>query len=193
MMGTNILVVLAFFIVGQQSKSEPAPDSTAAAQTIDLRYARAQMQLAEANLQRVQRMNQRLARTVPASVVAEYQRDFEVAKAQMQQVESQGVEHGFAIWLRRAESIWKSADTIWKDAVKINQQAPGTLNTLDVERYRLRAEVTRLQLERGQSLVQGPHEAQLEWEVELLNNEVQRLKEESRAAPFSRFCKVWWW
>ena len=38
---------------------------------IDARTKEAQVQLAEANLQRVQQMNRRLARTVPASVVAD--------------------------------------------------------------------------------------------------------------------------
>jgi hypothetical protein len=156
-----------------------------------VRYARAQLQLAQANLQRVQQINQRLARTVPASVVAEYQRDRDVATAQMQQAESRAAEDAFAVWLSRADAIWKNADTIWKNAVTVNQRSPGTFETLDIERFRLRAEVTHLQLEQGQLLASAPRESQLLWQLELVNNEVQRLKEESRAAPFARFWRFW--
>jgi hypothetical protein len=192
-MVTELLTTLVFFCASQVPKpSAPAPAGAAASETIDVRYARAQLQLAETNLQRVQQINQRLARTVPASVVAEYQRDVDVAKAQMQQAESPAVEDAFAVWLRQAESIWKNADTIWKNAVTINQRSRGTFENLDVERFRLRAEVTRLQLERGQLLAHAPRDVQLQWQLDLVNNEVQRLKEESRAAPFSRFWRVWW-
>lgn len=193
-MATGMLVATILFFIGQASEqSAPAPADAARSEPIGVRYSRAQLQLAEANLQRVQQMNRRLARTVPASVVSEYQHDLEEAKAQFQQAESPVGEDGFAIWLRRAESIWKSADTLWKNAVAINQRSKGTFENLDIERFRLRAEVTRLQLERGQLLVRAPHDAQLEWQLEVVNNEVQQLKEESRGAAFSRFWKVWWW
>jgi len=192
-MVTELLMVIGYFFVGQVPEpSAPAPSGAPASETVDVRYARAQLQLAQANLQRVQQINQRLARTVPASVVAEYQGDLDVAKTQMQQAESRSVADGFSVWLRRAESIWKNADTIWKNAVTIKQRSTGTFETLDIERFRLRAEVTRLQLERGQLLVRGPRESQLQWQLDLVNNEVQRLTEESRTAPFARFWRVWW-
>ena len=192
-MVAELLMPIVFLLAGQVSgPAVPAPADVAASETIDVRYARAQLQLAEANLQRVQQINSKLARTVPASVVAEYQRDLDVAKTQMQQAESRAGDDPFGVWLRRADTIRKNADTIWKNAATINRQSPGTFETLDVERFRLRAEVTRLQVERGLLLAHAPREAQLQWQIELVNNEVQRLKEESRSAPFSRFWKVWW-
>ena len=186
------LVLATILVIGDPPAESPAP-SDAASESIDVRYARAQFHLAEANLQRVQQMNQRLARTVPASVVAEYQHDLDVAKLHMQHAESSTVTDGFSVWLRQAEAIWKNADTIWKNAVTINQDAPRTFQALDVERFRLRAEVTRLQLERGKHLAHAPRDAQLQWQIELVNNEVQQLKEDARAAPYSRVGRVWWW
>ena len=191
-MVTQLLTAIVFYFAGQVPQpSAPAPAGASASETIDVRYARAQLQLAQANLQRVQQINQRLARSVPASVVAEYQRDRDVAQAQMQQAESRAAEDAFAVWLSRADSIWKNADTIWKNAVTVNQRSPGTFEALDIERFRLRAEVTRLQLERGQLLASAPRESQLLWQLDLVNGEVQRLKEESRAAPFTRFWRFW--
>ena len=48
--------------------------------------------------------------------------------------------------------------------------------------------------ERGQSLADSTREAQLQWQVELLNNQVQRLKEDARRATSSvTFYPAWWW
>jgi hypothetical protein len=75
-----------------------------------------------------------------------------------------------------------------------NRRLQGTFEELDVDRFRLRAEVARLQLERGKELAAAPRAAQLEWQVELLNNEVDRLKEEqTRVAPFVRYYPIYWW
>ncbi len=43
------------------------------------------------------------------------------------------------------------------------------------------------------AVVHAPRDAQLQWQIELVNNEVQRLKEDARAAPYSRVGRVWWW
>jgi hypothetical protein len=191
-MAMELMIAVVFFCASQASESsQPAPAGATASETINVRYARAQLQLAQANLQRVEQINRRLARTVPASVVAEYQRDVEVAKTQMRQAESQATEDAFSVWLRRAETIWKNADTIWKNSVAVNQRSSGAFEALDIERFRLRAEVTRLQLERGQLLAHAPREAQVQWQFDLVNNEIQRLKEESRVAPFARYWKLW--
>ena len=65
---------------------------------------------------------------------------------------------------------------------------------MDVERFRLRAEVAKLQLERGQSLVSAGREAQLQWQSDLLDNQVQRLKDETRnGAQNVGLYPRWWW
>jgi hypothetical protein len=193
------MVAVWLLTVACVSASQAPQPAAAAANTstvpesVDVRYARAQLQLAEANLQRMRQINQRLPRSVPASVVAEYQQDVDVAKTQVQQAELNSGKDEFQVWLRRAESAWKTAHTLWKNGVAVNQRSPGTIEALDVERFRLRAELNRLQLERGQALAKAPREAQVQWQLELLNNEVQQVKEEAtRAAPFSRYYPRFW-
>jgi hypothetical protein len=53
----------------------------------------------------------------------------------------------------------------------------GTVEPLDVERLRLRAEVCRIELERGRTLANAPRQAQLEWRVQVLSDEADRLNE----------------
>ena len=98
------------------------------------------------------------------------------------------------MWLQRAEAERRAAETTWKNATAANGRAPGTFGPLDIERYRLRTEVAKLQLERGQTLVDSGREAQLQWEIDMLDNQVQRLKEESRrATSFIGFYPSWPW
>jgi hypothetical protein len=187
---STAIIILLISQLGAPPK--PAP-SDAADESVELRYARAQLQLAEASLKRVQQINSRLARSVPVSVVAEFEQSVAVAKTKMQLAQAGNDKDGFQVWLRRAEVAWKSADTTWKNSAAVNKRAPGTFEVLDIERFRLRAELTRLQFERGQLLAGASREAQVQWQLDGLNYEVERLKEESsRVAPFVRYYPSWW-
>ena len=164
-MYTEILInVVCWCLLGQLSET-PAPNDTIS-ESVEVRYARAQMQLAEANLNRVEQSNKRLERSVPSSVVAEYQHDVQVAKTRLEQVTAGRAASDFQVWLQRAEAERRTAETTWKDATAANGSAPGTFGPLDIERFRLRAEVAKLQLERGKTLVDSGREAQLQWEID---------------------------
>jgi hypothetical protein len=170
------------------------PPDDAPAPSIEVRYARAQLKLAEANLQRAEQRNRRVARSVPNNVVAEYQDDLKLAETRLEQATAGQSAGQFPVWLRQAEAEERWAQTTWQDANAVNARAPGTVHPLDVERFRLRAEIAQLQLERGQSLVDAPFEAQLQWKLDLLDNQLQRLKEDSRrTTSFIRVDPFWPW
>ena len=163
-------------------------------ESLEVRYARRQLELAEANLQKVQRMNQRVPGVVPAEVITEYQQDVQVAKTRLKAAVEGNAGLPFQAWLSRAESLARSAELQWKNALAANQRARGTVDATDVERLRLRSEVARLNLERGQLLVDASPEAQMQWQINVLDNEVQRLNEEVlRKPPPSRGYHPLWW
>jgi hypothetical protein len=170
------------------------PPPPAPAESIELRYARAHLQLAEANLDRVNQINKRVARSVPSSVVAEYQDDVTVAKTRLAQTIAGQAAGDFKPWLERAAAEQRTAEASWTVAQAVNRLAPGTFGPREVECYRLRAEVAKLQYERGQALVGADLEAQSQWKMDLLDNQVQRLNEETRrSATNIRTYPYWWW
>ena len=176
------------------AKAKVAAESKIAPESVEVRYAQAQLQLAEANLSRVQQSNQQMERTVPSSIVAEYEDDVRVAKTRLQQSTAGDSGGRFRVWLARAVAEERDAATVWQKATAANQSVPNTFAEIDVERYRLRGEVAKLQLERGQSLANASREAQLQWQAELLDNQMQRLKEENRdAAQLMGLYPRWWW
>jgi hypothetical protein len=190
-MHAEVLITVFCWLALQLSTPDPSHKTS---ESVELRYARAQVRLAEANLNRVEASNKRLPRTVPSSVVAEYQLDLQVARTRLEQATRGRSVSEFRVWLQRAEAERSTAVTAWKNAADVNRRAPGTFTTLDIERFRLRAAVAKLQLERGQSLIGADREAQLQWIIDLLDNQLQRLKEESsRETPFIGLYPSWWW
>ncbi len=164
-MHTEILTTVLCFL-GQLLQAPASSDTVS--ESVEVRYARAQVQLAQANLKRVERSNKRLAGSVPSSVVAEYQHDVQVAKTRLDQASAGRDGNEFQGWLKRAEVEQKVTETTWKNATAVNDRAPGTYDPLDIERFRLRAEVAKLQFERGQKLVDAGRETQLQWEIDML-------------------------
>jgi hypothetical protein len=188
---TLILLTSVPFLVLQVQSSGPGD---AKPESVEVRYARAQLRLAEANLNRVAERNKQAARSVPSSVVSEYKDDVRVAQTRLQQATTGQSTNEFKVWLERSAVEQRAAETDWKNAIAANKIASNTFVALDVERFRLRAEVAKLQLERGKSLADAGRDAQLQWQAELLDNQVQRLKEESRdATPGTGLYPRWWW
>ena len=131
-MHAEILIIVVCW--GQLSQA-PAP-SNAVSESLDVRYARAQLQLAEANLNRVEQINKQVAGSVPSSVVAEYQHDVQVAKTRLEQAAAGQAAGEFQVWLQRAEAEHNTAETTWKIATTVNGHLPGTFDPLDIERFR---------------------------------------------------------
>lgn len=187
----ELLLAATLLITGQATV--PAPDSAAAEETLELRYARSKLELARANLARVEQMNRRLDRSVPSSVVAEFKHKVSAAELQFEQA-ARDEGSDFVVWLRRAENSYRSANNRWQTARAANERVNDTIPTLDVERFRLRAKVARLQWDRGKQLVGASPERQRAWQVDLLNDELELVKEEtSRVAPFVRYYPIWFY
>jgi hypothetical protein len=172
---------------------ETAKPEAATPESLDLRYAQAQVKLAEANLARVERANARINNAVAGVVVAAYREDLEVAKLRLQAAEGEGEgREPFDVWLRAAEAVSKAAERQWTSSVAANRRAAGAIHELDIERLRWRSEVAKLNLERGRSLADASTEAKLQWQADMLLDEIERLNEEVlRNSPSMRLIPVW--
>jgi hypothetical protein len=160
--------------------------------SLEVRYARAQVALAEANLKRLTEMNQKVAKVVSADTLTSFQQDLKVAQAELAAATSRDAVNQFEVWLNRAESAVSYADLQWRGAVAANQRTAGVFSPIDVERRRLRLERSRLELERGQALTHAAPDRQLAWELSLMNNELQRLREEIlQTVPATPIYPTW--
>jgi multidrug resistance efflux pump len=187
----KLAIVLGIVLIAAVELGRAIPIVSAAKdapeENLDVRYAQAQLELAQANLRKVERANERFPKTLSAFVIGEYARDLAIAKAQLENAKRGGDAEMFQTWLERAQSNVKSAESIYENALSTNRRQPNSVDSLDLERLRLRLEVMRLQLQRGQSLAAGSHEQKMQWQITVLNDEVARLKEQtSRISPQNR-------
>lgn len=185
---SGTLVAFGLGWATSQGQGEPKK-----ADSVQVQFAEAQVRLAEITLKKAQRMNQRVAGAVAAVDVAEYREDVEVAKAQLAAAQTGAGENQFLTWLRSAQAADKAAQHRLRSSLAANARLPGTIDDLEIERLRLRAELAQLRLARGQSLRDRPPVEQLQWQVNLLRDEVQRLSEQvSRQPPAGRLFPLWW-
>lgn len=186
------MLVLAGLVWAGTVASAPAPEPNAPADSLALRHAKARLRLAELNLKRVQRSNQKMAGTVPADIAAEYREDVELAKARVQAAAAGDARGQFQVWLQTAEAAAKAAEAQWQSARIANQHQPGTVDDLDVERLKARVEVAQWNVLEGRSLIDKPREAQLQWQADFLGDEVARLQDQVlRNPPVSRVYPIW--
>lgn len=173
-----------------QSPATESSATQASERSLDEQYAAAKLKLAEANLAKVAKMNERVANAVPGSIVADYRQDVDVARARVAATE-RGRADSLAVWLLEAERDAKSAQNAWRDAVAANDRNRGTIDPADVERLKLRAEVLRVNLERGRALADQPRDAQLAWRISALEEQVDQLNETVRRSPPRRPSPVY--
>ncbi len=181
------LALLLGGVFGWTARAKESSDQ----ESLDLRYARAQLQRAEADLQRALLTNRRVADVVSADVLAEYRQEIEVARVRLEASTEGAKRDPFQVWLRRAEATWKTAENDLKGALAANQRVAATVNASDLDRLRLRAEVSRLELERGKLLTDQLQMAQLQWQMDLVSDEVLRLKEELRSPTGRPVYRQW--
>src|SRR5262245_18559410 len=91
----SLLIVVSYWTQGDEP---PAPAGGAKrSESLEVRCARAQLELAQANLKRAQAKNDRAANTVSSNVVGQYRQDVEVAQAQFEDAQ-QGSKNVFDVW-----------------------------------------------------------------------------------------------
>ncbi len=113
--------------VGETAPPAPTPSNGAKTpeESVEVRFARAQVALSESNLKRVQATNERVPRQVPGSVVGNYQQELEVAQTQLQATLDGTPAARFDVWLKRAAATAKSAESQWRGAAAANKRVAG--------------------------------------------------------------------
>jgi Tfp pilus assembly protein PilX len=178
----RILVILGLVmlasVVGYRAGAAAQPSKANDKDSLPVRYAQAQLRLAELTLQKAQALNHRMPNTITPGMIGLFSDDVEFAKAQLQAVKSTGKLDSFQGLLRRAELGLRSAEQNLKKTIEADKLMPGTFDATDVERLKINVELARVRLERGKALANADPQAKLQWQVELLNDDVARLKEQ---------------
>jgi hypothetical protein len=172
------LLLIAVAALRAAGSAEPATKSDFK-ESLDLRIAQAHLRLAELALEKAQAMNRRVPGTLTGSTIALFVDDVEYAKLQVQSVSKEGGPDAFQACLDRAAMAVRLTENKYQKAAEANRRSPGVLQPADLERWQLAAEVARLELEKGKQLAGASSEAKLQWQLEMLTEEMAQVKQQT--------------
>jgi hypothetical protein len=183
-----VLVVLAIGVaLGQTAGSADPKDEKNETDSLALQWAKAQLKLAEMNLQRVQELNKKIPGTLIGSMVREFSEVVEQARTELKIVERAPDGDPFRACVERVKLELRAAENRAQRALETHEKAPDVVTKSDVERMRLIAIVTDLQLQRGLKLQDASPQEQLQWQLEVIGYELGRVKQYTYLLGQNRF------
>jgi hypothetical protein len=176
------MAMAGFFAIGGATfyhSGSAAPANNSPPESLDVRYARARLRLAELTLQKGQGMNRKVAGTLTGGLISQFADDVEFAKVQLQNATRPEGINPHRGYLLRAEMVRHAVESKLKKAIEANGRVPGVVSASELERLRLDVEIAQMRVERGQSLIDASQDAKLQWQIDLLNDELARVKEQT--------------
>ncbi len=154
----------------QDDKNEQAPDKLA------VQCAEANLKLAQMNFERMQQLNQKVRGTLIAGMVDQFREEVELAQQQLDVAKKTPGGDPYLATVERMRLALRSAEARAKRALDTHEQAPDIVSKDDVERMRQIAVIADLQLQRGLALKSATPQQQLQWQLEVLGNEIDRVR-----------------
>jgi hypothetical protein len=146
------------------------------AKSLGAQFAQAQLKLAEMNLARAQELNQKVPGTLIAGMMQQFVEEVARARAEVEIANKAPEGDPYQACIERVRLALKSAEARAKVGLETHEKAPSVVTRGDVERMRLFAELTDLQLQRGLALANAPPEEKLRWQLDVLGDDLDRVR-----------------
>jgi hypothetical protein len=175
-----------------QNPATPAPGtSTPAAQgseaSLTVQLARAEVRLAELNLARMKQMNERVPNTIIAGMVEQFEEEVARARMELSVAEKSPGGDPYLVAVARLELSLRAAESRARRALATHQKAPTVVTREDVERARQIAVITDLQLSRGKALADASREDKMQWQLEVVSDDLDRVRKYTYLLGQNRF------
>lgn len=183
-MKTERIIVLSMallaggmFFLNDPVAQQHARSAEKTPESVDVRYRRAYLQLAKAELEVLKDANKRVKGTYTEGTVERFQQHVGIAREQLQQtlLADQGKLH--KVHVLEAEAVLKIAEGRLERALTANRRLSGAVRDVEIKRLRLVVEVARLGLARARDPASTQSEnAHLQWQLDGLREDVLRLQ-----------------
>lgn len=156
---------------------QPKADKPANDESLQVRYARAHLELARLDLRRVMELNKRVPHAVSAGTIDEFQRHVEIDEEQLKQYLKGNDADIHGIFVRRAEIEMELAEANVQRQREVHGEFRTASSQLELDRSLLVAQLAKLHLERARSFdVAKSMLWDMQWQIEDLRNEVAELR-----------------
>lgn len=160
--------------VHSQEVSEADPS------TSDLIVRRAEVffQLQRAKLQQMESRNRRVPNSVSAADIDNLKLNVELGEKLLEAVQDEQTDARKSAYLVLAKNAVAARESELQRAEQVRQQIAGRFSEEDMEVLKLKVSLAKVNLELGQEAMNGAAEDELRWKVDLLYDEVLRLRSE---------------
>jgi hypothetical protein len=175
----GLLAVVALLGVGvarHAMTAEPAGKDNSKLDAVNMRYAEANLALAEAELNKAMGANRRFANTYPSAAIEYLHRSVDIAQARLQSLKNPDPKNRYASFIALSEGALKIAEADYNKAKMANERAGASVSPEELERLRCTVDVARLRYERAQLADDQPEAVVTHWYLQEIADEVLRLR-----------------
>jgi hypothetical protein len=164
------------------AKADPPATKTpsiepAAEESLDVRHARAHLELAKLDLRRAQEWNKRLPHLYSARTMDYLRKHVEIDREQLKQIVGRQYADVNEIYVRGAKAAVELADADVQRKQVMFKLAPDDYNALELDRAIAVAKVAKLNYERTAAQKNSIHTlSNLQWQIEELRNQLLELQ-----------------
>jgi len=142
-------------------------------ESVEVRYARSLLRLAQLDLKQLEEEDQRVARVVPDMEVDRARMRVKVAEARLDRALAPSKEKKAGAQVRYAEERARLAEADLEDAKKVRQKRPDAISDLELEKLTVNAEMARLRVALWREADDLPSQLdQMQRQIDLLSDEV---------------------
>ena len=172
-----VAVILAIGVaLGRTAGSAAEDENKDKAKSLAVECAQAKLRLAEMNLARAQQLNRKVPGTLIGGMMQQFSKEVEVAGVELAIAKKSSKSDAFQASIERVKLALRSAKDRAKVGLETHKRAPSVVTKGDVERMRLFAVIADLQLQRGQALAGASATDKLEWQLEVMGDDLERVR-----------------
>lgn len=169
-----VLSVSLWSAKADQPNSENSNDD----ESVEVRFARAHLELAKLDLRRATEFNKRTPNLLSDAFIEKLKLHVVIDEQQLEQCLRQEDADAHQICIRSAEAAVEIAEANGKRKRAIHRRMPTTSSALDVERAEAVAEIAKLHLERTRAVEDDSSSilTHLQWQIDELRHQVLELQ-----------------
>jgi hypothetical protein len=163
----------ALSIAGLFARDQAPP----AWKALEIRYAQANLELANARLAQAESQNKLTAGTIDPDTIELLKGGVKLAQAQLRQLDSQTGSNAnpYAPQVLATEYVIAALANNHNESLQANKLQPGAVPAAQLQREQAEIDVARARLAALQSLAQQPLEVRLKWEIGQLQDDIRSL------------------
>jgi hypothetical protein len=142
---------------------------------LEMAYAQANLQLAQARLAQAQHENEQVAGSISVGALDQLKAGVQLTQQRLRQLESGAPGSPYAAQIAAAEEVLRGLEAEYAGSVKANSIQAGSVADVELRRAAAEVAVAKARLASLKDLAQQPPEIRMQWEIGQLQDQIRAL------------------